>query len=270
MEPRELELPPGGEGALRVTALLDDAAPFRDTLHVIVADGEDTPVPLEAAGTGSCIVCEELAGGALAFGDQLTGRPWAREVTIRNLGRKGVALAWGNARADELAKAFAKASKGSGALRLRCAAACCVSAPGSMCHVPGILCRPPLAAVTACQFADARTHPRAGKKFELAAVDPADAPVFSVVPDRIVLGPREAVVATISGLAAKAGQVRRRGPARACRPRLTLDPLCSSVRVMGATGTKPRPCRACAGVGAADVHRAARDGRGQPRRRARV
>lgn len=121
MEPREFELPPGGQGTLRVTALLDDAAHFRDTLHVVVADGDDTAVPLDAAGAGSCVVCDELAAGALAFGDQLTGRPWAREVTIRNLGRKGVSLAWANARVDELAKAFAKASKGSGARARRLA-----------------------------------------------------------------------------------------------------------------------------------------------------
>lgn len=107
---------------LTITALLDDAAPFRDALHVIVADGADTPVPLEAAGAGSCVVCEELAGGALDFGPQLTGRGWSREVVIRNLGRKGVSLAWGNARAEEIARAFAKESKGSGAAGRDCTA----------------------------------------------------------------------------------------------------------------------------------------------------
>jgi hypothetical protein len=110
-----VELAPGCEVAVRVTALLDDATPVRDTLHVLVADGADTPIELTATGVGSTVVCEELAGGALHFGHQLCGRPWVREVVVRNLGRRGVSLQWMNTRADELAKAFAKTSKGSGA-----------------------------------------------------------------------------------------------------------------------------------------------------------
>lgn len=74
----------------------------------------DYCIPLEATGSGSTIVCSELAAGPLDFGAQLSGRPWAREVVISNMGRRGVSLAWTNARADELAKEFARTSKGSG------------------------------------------------------------------------------------------------------------------------------------------------------------
>jgi len=49
--------------------------------------------------------------------------------------------------------------------------------------------------------------PDTGKKFDLAAVPPDQAPVFSVSPDRIVLGPKEAITTTISMLAVKPGQV---------------------------------------------------------------
>jgi hypothetical protein len=98
----------------RVTALLDEVQPFRDTLHVMVADGDSTPVVIVAAGTGSTVVCEELSAGPLEFGAQLLGQAWQRDVVVRNMGRRAVSLAWSNSRADELAKAFAKQSKGSG------------------------------------------------------------------------------------------------------------------------------------------------------------
>lgn len=49
----------------------------------------------------------------------------------------------------------------------------------------------------------------AGKKFDLADVPPDQAPVFHVSPERVVLGPKEAITATTTGLAAKAGQVSR-------------------------------------------------------------
>ena len=91
----------------------------------------DTLVPLEATGTGSTIVCEELAAGALDFGHQLTGRPCSREVVISNMGRRGVSLSWGNTRVDELAKAFAKAAKGSGAHRAPGSKRACASHAGA-------------------------------------------------------------------------------------------------------------------------------------------
>jgi len=82
----------------------------------MVSDGADTPIALKATGTGSTVVCEPLAGGAVEFGHQLAGRGWSREVVICNMGRKGVSLGWCNARADALAKEFAKQAKGTGAL----------------------------------------------------------------------------------------------------------------------------------------------------------
>jgi hypothetical protein len=111
---------------VRVTAFLDEAAPFKDTLHVLVSDGEDTAVPLEATGTGSTVVCEALAAGALDFGNQLCGRPWSMEVTVSNMGRRGVSLQWGNGRADELIKTFAKQARGSGGCTQRSGQGVCV------------------------------------------------------------------------------------------------------------------------------------------------
>ena len=197
VEPRELEIAPGAEAALRVTALLDDAAPFLDALHVAVTDGADTAVPLEATGVGSTVVCEELAaaaaaaaaattapaggdgggGGGLDFGQQLVGRPWAREFVVSNFGRRGVSLVWANARADELAKAAARAAAANKGNK---------DAQG------------PAAAGAAGQ-------PAAPKDDDASAA--VAAAVFRVTPERVSLGAREAVTFTVSGLAARPGAV---------------------------------------------------------------
>lgn len=52
VEPREAELAPGAEYIARVSVYLDDAQTFKDTLHVLVADGADVVIPVEA--TGMC------------------------------------------------------------------------------------------------------------------------------------------------------------------------------------------------------------------------
>ena len=50
MEPRELVVAPGGEACATISTLLDEAASFADILHVLVSNGPDLPVPLEATG----------------------------------------------------------------------------------------------------------------------------------------------------------------------------------------------------------------------------
>ncbi len=180
---------------MTVTALLDEAQPFKDTLHILVTDGADTPIALEAAGTGSTVVCEPLAAGRLDFGHQLAKRAWSVEMVVSNMGRKDVSLQWGSARADELAKAFSKQAKGTGACDPGLLICVAVDFPQA--------CPDPLGTTPQ----PTHTH-QPGKKFDLAAVPPDQAPVFSISPDRIVLGPKEAITTTITGFACKAGQVR--------------------------------------------------------------
>lgn len=114
MEPRELVVPPGGEAAVLVRVLLDDAAVFRDTLHLLVSDGADVCVPLEASGVGATVVCAALSQPGLDFGAQLVGRPWQRDVEVTNLGRKAVTLAWTNTRLAEVLGGLTKAAKAAG------------------------------------------------------------------------------------------------------------------------------------------------------------
>lgn len=51
VSPREAVVPAGGELALEVQVLLDDAVTFKDVLHVLVADGADVSIALEATGS---------------------------------------------------------------------------------------------------------------------------------------------------------------------------------------------------------------------------
>jgi hypothetical protein len=52
---RQALLEPGAGLELPLSCLLDELQPFRDVLHVLVSDGEDVGVPLDA--TGGPLAC---------------------------------------------------------------------------------------------------------------------------------------------------------------------------------------------------------------------
>lgn len=107
-------MPAGGSAAVLVRVLLDDAATFKDTLHVLVSEGADVNVALEATGVGNTVVSEVLSQTRLDFGAQFVGRPWQMEVEVANKGRKAVALSWTNRRLAEVLDMLNKAAKASG------------------------------------------------------------------------------------------------------------------------------------------------------------
>lgn len=107
-------LPSGGEACVTVRVLLDDAAPFKDTLHVLVSEGADVSVPLEATGMGNTVISEVLSQPKLDFGPQFVGRGWQMEVEVTNMGRKAVTLTWTNRRMAEVLDTLNKAAKASG------------------------------------------------------------------------------------------------------------------------------------------------------------
>jgi len=53
VEPREAVIPAGGELSALVRVQLDDTVAFKDVLHVLVAEGADVNIPLEAMGEKS-------------------------------------------------------------------------------------------------------------------------------------------------------------------------------------------------------------------------
>lgn len=116
VEPRELVVPAGGEASVLVRVLLDDAAAFKDTLHVLVSEGADVPVALDATGVGDTVVSAALSQPQLDFGPQFVGRGWQTEVEVTNMGRKPVTLTWTNRRLAEVMDTLNKAAKAAGTL----------------------------------------------------------------------------------------------------------------------------------------------------------
>lgn len=98
---------------------MDDAAAFKDTLHVLVAEGADVRVPLEVTGVGNTVVSEVLSQARLDFGPQFVGRGWQMEVEVINMGRKAVTLSWTNRRMAEVLDTLNKAAKASGGWGVR-------------------------------------------------------------------------------------------------------------------------------------------------------
>ncbi len=67
------------------------------------------------AGTGNTLVSEELGSGdTLDFSHQFVGRLFSREVTVHNMGRRTMTLAWTNEHAEEVKKKFAKLARTAG------------------------------------------------------------------------------------------------------------------------------------------------------------
>lgn len=60
-------------------------------------------VPLQAVGTGTCIVVEGVED-VLDFGKQLVGRPFEAQVVLRNMGRRPQTVLWHNTMKDVISK----------------------------------------------------------------------------------------------------------------------------------------------------------------------
>ena len=76
-------------------------------------------------GTGSVFLCEELKGDILDFTHQFVSRPFQREMTVYNMGRRMATLSWQLDSADEVKRVFSKVGtikgggdRGTGTLQL--------------------------------------------------------------------------------------------------------------------------------------------------------
>ena len=101
----ECSLQAGETVDLEVTVRLDETYAFSDTLHILVANGDEISIPLSATGVGSTLVSEELTGkDVLEFGHQYTGAQFNKTVTIYNYGRRPRMLVWNNLTLETLKK----------------------------------------------------------------------------------------------------------------------------------------------------------------------
>eukprot|EP00951_Prasinocladus_malaysianus_P003894 scaffold27553_cov35-Prasinocladus_malaysianus.AAC.1 len=120
VDKRELTVEPGETTTLKVIVNVDEVQPFKDVLHVMVAEGADNCVPLTAVGVGSTVVCEELTT-VIDDGNQFTNRAFSKQFVLRNEGRRAHSLVWLNQalEAETLRKAERqKAEKKKGADQL--------------------------------------------------------------------------------------------------------------------------------------------------------
>lgn len=93
-----------------MTVNMDDVMRFRDKLHILVVEGDDTHVPLSAVGTGTTITCPEISEGGIDFGNQFTNQVFSREIVLQNQGRRSQTIVWTNSRLEDEKAATAAAT----------------------------------------------------------------------------------------------------------------------------------------------------------------
>merc|ERR1712124_77348 len=87
VEPAEGTLAPQQTAVLKVTCVLDDATPHKDTLTVSVLEGDTVMVSLTAKGRGTTMFCEESLE-LLDFKHQFTALQCSRRFLLENKGRR--------------------------------------------------------------------------------------------------------------------------------------------------------------------------------------
>jgi hydrocephalus-inducing protein len=93
--PGEGLLAPGASEKIVITCNLDDTTRHKDTLTIIVAEGEPLTVGLVARGTGTTMHCDEDIG-MIDFGFQFTNGICSRKFLLENKGRRSQQLNWVN------------------------------------------------------------------------------------------------------------------------------------------------------------------------------
>ena len=86
---------------------MDQIIVYRDTLNLMVIEGQSISIPLEAEGIGSLITCDDMdVPNAVKFGPQLKDRPFTREIVVTNNARRKLQqLVWTNVTAEEKRRA---------------------------------------------------------------------------------------------------------------------------------------------------------------------
>ena len=78
---------PHGVHKLRITTNLDMEKKFKDNIHILVTEGADIDIQLQAVGIGNTVVCDELKSGVVEFSNQFAGRSFSRTIFLRNMDR---------------------------------------------------------------------------------------------------------------------------------------------------------------------------------------
>ena len=107
---REGKLEPDEGMQLNVMVTVDDTTKFKDELHILVLEGDDTTVPLSSQGVGTTLRCKELQDG-LHFNNQFTNAYFSKEFVLENQGRRKQEVAWSYSVVEEAQRGGSRASK---------------------------------------------------------------------------------------------------------------------------------------------------------------
>jgi hypothetical protein len=88
-------MPPGASQKLTLTACLDDTINHKDTLSVLIEEGEHLQIPLLARGIGTTLACDRPLEN-VEFGPQFTARPADITFFLENKGRRVQSISWVN------------------------------------------------------------------------------------------------------------------------------------------------------------------------------
>ena len=188
LDVREGVLAPRETATLTVTANLDDTIVHRDSLHLIVEEGDNFELPLLAKGIGTTLFChDDLA--EVSFGPRFTAHQFERKITLENKGRRAQSIKWFNQTAQDYQQAFAAAEKKKA---IEEAQAKKKGAEGGAKKAAG-------GGSKAAKAAEAEAYAEAQAKL---------VPVFSVFPAEVELRPRTACTFTFRGYTTRNGTVQ--------------------------------------------------------------
>eukprot|EP01038_Epipyxis_sp_PR26KG_P004323 gene4323-6124_t len=106
---RELVLEAGESFDLEIIANLDDNIVHKDEIHLVVEEGDNLMVPINAKGIGTTMYCKH-DNSVMDLGVQLTNNQFEKQIVLENKGRRPQQLKWTNQtlkleNADRLLKA---------------------------------------------------------------------------------------------------------------------------------------------------------------------
>lgn len=86
-------LPANNQMEIEIICNADDRENFKDVLHLVIKEGVDKDIQLQAKGIGSTIYCKEDLK-MIKFGTQYTHRNHLKEIFIQNNGRRQQKIYW--------------------------------------------------------------------------------------------------------------------------------------------------------------------------------
>jgi len=181
---REGVLAPRESSSLTITANLDDTIVHKDSLHLIITEGDNLVLPLVAKGIGTTMFCHEDLS-IIDFGSKFTSFMFERKVTLENKGRRSQTLTWTNQTLVE-AQAVATAAE-----KKRLAEEAQAKKNGK-----------------AASESSSKKGKKGNKKGGNEEIDPSMiTPTFTVFPAEVELRPRTAVTFTFRGYSMKSGYI---------------------------------------------------------------